>query len=102
MPVKEIVKKMFECTCSHPACPHHIKPWIAEQIPERCASCKRRTWNRPARISTKEPLTFNGKTQSVAAWSRELGLAKTTIPWRMKQGWPMDQVLSNEDWRYQK
>ena len=100
MPVKEINKKLFECTCVYPECPHHTKPWFTDAVPERCAGCKRRTWNRPARISSREPLTFNGETMTIAQWSRNLGLAKTTIPWRIKQGWPMEQVLTNEDWRF--
>lgn len=104
MPVKTITKTMYECTCAcvkHLDCTHHTKPWTTDAIPSRCAGCKCRTWNRPARISAKAPLTYNGKTQTVAAWSRELGLAKTTIPWRLKEGWPLEQVLSNEDWRFQ-
>jgi len=101
MPVKTITRTMYECTCSHPECSHYTKPWFTDAIPVRCAGCKRRTWNRPARLSTKAPLTFNGDTLTVAEWSRKLGLAKTTIPWRMKQGWPMEQVLSKEDWRFQ-
>jgi len=108
MPVKQITKTVYQCTCAcktHPACPRKSEPWTTEttdKIPARCASCQCRTWNRAARISAKAPLTFKGKTQSVAAWSRELKLAKTTIPWRLKQNWPMDQVLSKEDWRFQK
>lgn len=101
MPVKTVTKTMFECTCSHPECRYHDKPWYAETIPVRCASCKRRTWNRPRRIRTGTPLSHNGETMSVAAWSRKLGLTKTTIPWRIKEGWPMEQVLSSEDWRKQ-
>lgn len=101
MPVKQITKTMYECTCARPECLYHTKPWIADNPPLRCPSCKSRRWNRPARLSAKAPLTFNGKTQTVAAWSRELGLAKTTIPWRIKNGFPLEQVLSKEDWRKQ-
>jgi len=101
MPVKQVTKTLYECTCVHPECPHHTKPWTTDVIPARCASCKRRTWNRAAHISGKNFLTFNGETLSVAQWSRKLGLSKTVIPWRIKQGWPLQQVLSNEDWRFQ-
>lgn len=98
MSVTKVTKDIFKCQCDHADCSHK---WDADKIPARCASCKRRTWNRPPRVSTKAPLTFNGETLTVAEWSRKLGLAKTTIPWRLKQGWPMEQVLSKEDWRFQ-
>lgn len=96
MSVVKINKVMLQCTCD--SCEHK---WETDKVPQRCAKCKIRTWNRPTRLSAKAHLTFKGKTQSVAAWSRELGLAKTTIPWRQKQGFPIEQVLSKEDWRKQ-
>ena len=99
MPFKEITKTMYECTCAHPECYYNTHPWITDNIPLRCPKCKSRRWNRPARLTPKAPLTFNGETLTIAQWSRKLGLAKTTIPWRIKQGFPMEQVLSNEDWR---
>ena len=97
MSVQKVTKEMFHCTCDRKECTYS---WDAEHVPQRCPKCKSRRWNRPARIVGKNFLTFNGETLSVAAWSRKLGLAKTTIPWRIKEGWPMDQVLSNDDWRY--
>jgi hypothetical protein len=38
-------------------------------------------------------LTHQGKTQGIAAWSTELGLAATIIRNRLAQGLPVDQVL---------
>jgi hypothetical protein len=99
----KITKEIYRCKCEAKGkngipCPNE---WDADNIPLRCPKCKSRKWNRGYRLSRKEPLTYNGRTQSIAAWSRELGLAKSTIPWRIKEGWPMEQVLSKEDWRLQ-
>lgn len=95
----KITKEMYHCKCERSECTYE---WEPETIPSRCPKCKSRRWNRPARLSRKAPLTFNGKTQSIAEWSRELDLSKTVIPWRIKEGWPLDQVLSKDDWRFQK
>ena len=90
---------MYHCKCERVGkCDHE---WDADNIPLRCPKCKSRKWNRGYLLLRKEPLTYNGKTQSIAEWSRELGLAKTTIPWRLKEKWPLEQVLSKEDWRFQ-
>lgn len=98
MSVIKITKETFQCRCDNPTCAHE---WEADKIPSRCAKCKIRTWNRPARISSGAPLTFNGETLTVSQWARKLGFSRATIPWRIKQGWPLEQVLSNEDWRFQ-
>lgn len=37
---------------------------------------------RPAR----EPLTFDGRTQTLTAWARELGVHPTTLSYRLKKG----------------
>jgi hypothetical protein len=99
MSVETITKQMYRCSCDREECGYK---WEPESIPNRCPKCKSRRWNRAARISAKRMLTFNGDTLSIGDWGRKLGLSKTVIPWRLKQGWPMDQVLSKEDWRVQK
>jgi len=99
----KITKEMYHCKCE--ATDKQGKPcayeWEPETPPDRCPRCKSRRWNRARRLSRRDPLTYNGRTQSIAEWSRELGLAKTTIPWRLKEKWPLEQVLSKEDWRFQ-
>lgn len=40
-------------------------------------------------------LTFNGKTQTVSDWARELNINRTTINTRLRKGWAIDKVLSN-------
>lgn len=39
-------------------------------------------------------LEYNGKTQSMADWSRELGLKAPTICYRLKHGWSVSAALS--------
>ena len=99
----KIMKEMYHCKCEAVntkgvPCAYE---WEPVELPLRCPSCKSRKWNRGRRQSLKPPITFNGETLSIAEWTRKLGLAKTTISWRLKQGWPIDQVLSKEDWRVQ-
>ena len=38
-------------------------------------------------------ITFNGKTQCVAAWSREVGVPTGTIAYRIRHGWPIERAL---------
>ncbi len=38
-------------------------------------------------------ITFNGKTQCLAAWAEELGICKSTLHSRIKRGWATDSVL---------
>lgn len=40
-------------------------------------------------------LTFNGKTQNITQWAKELGVSHRTITDRIKRGLPMDQVLTS-------
>lgn len=41
-------------------------------------------------------LTCYGRTQCVAAWAQELGIAKTTIYGRLKRGWTIERALRRE------
>lgn len=41
----------------------------------------------------RDPITYNGKTQGTAAWSRELGINQSTIQARMDRGLPPELVL---------
>lgn len=41
-------------------------------------------------------LTFNGETMSIRAWARKLGLRHCVIRYRLKQGWPLEKVLTSE------
>lgn len=53
-------------------------------------------------------ITFNGKTQSAARWSRELGIPKHTILHRYQKQWPLEKVFykgrypeQRTDWKRQ-
>ncbi len=39
-------------------------------------------------------LTFNGKTQTVTQWAREIGVTYSTISNRLRSGWPIEKILS--------
>lgn len=41
------------------------------------------------------PLEYNGKTQTPAQWSRELGLSRATIIQRLSYGWTVERTLSS-------
>ena len=38
-------------------------------------------------------LTFQGKTLSVTAWARELGVPYATLFWRLNNEWPLERAL---------
>lgn len=44
--------------------------------------------------NTRTAITFNGKTQSGAAWERELGLNPNTVASRLQIGWPIEKILT--------
>lgn len=39
-------------------------------------------------------LTYNGKTQCINAWCRDLGLSETGVHTRLKNGWTIERILS--------
>lgn len=44
-------------------------------------------------------LTFDGKTQTWSQWARELGINKVVIRRRFLKGWPVEKILSKQDFR---
>lgn len=42
-------------------------------------------------------LTFQGRTQNADTWSRELGINTSVITRRLQKGWPVEKVLSKEN-----
>lgn len=42
-------------------------------------------------------ITYQGKTQPVAQWAREVGLPYKIVSWRIKHGWPADRALGLSD-----
>lgn len=45
-----------------------------------------------ANLSTNLNITYAGRTQTVAAWQRELGIS--TIGWRLRQGWSIEDAMT--------
>lgn len=62
--------------------------WSAEQILTTPLGRKRR---KPRGIHM---LTYNGKTQSVAAWEAEMGLGRSMIYKRLRRGWSLEEALT--------
>lgn len=42
-------------------------------------------------------LTFRGKTQRLADWSRETGIGSRTIKDRLRRGWTIEKALTDKD-----
>jgi len=59
---------------------------------ENCRWASRLEQNNNTRITVK--ITFNGKTQSIALWSKELGFNKGIIKYRLNHGWPLESALT--------
>lgn len=47
-----------------------------------------------ANIRTNVNVTFNGRTQNISAWARELGLDASNLAWRLRQGWTVEQAMT--------
>lgn len=56
--------------------------------PDNCYWATRLEQNRNARSNVN--LTVHGRTQCVAAWAKENGIAKETVRQRLKRGWPVE------------
>jgi len=52
---------------------------------------EKRTWSRKPVL-----LEYNGVSQSMTAWAKQLGISHTTIRLRLKSGMPISKVLSPE------
>jgi hypothetical protein len=73
---------------------------IANDLGYCKSNCKwgtRREQNNNSR--NNHHLTFNGRTQSIHAWSREVSLNVRTIHSRLRLGWPLEMVLTRQPCR---
>lgn len=51
-------------------------------------------WVEPSKTPANyKMITFNGKTQNVAQWAKELGLNARTLSNRLNKGWPVGDAL---------
>jgi hypothetical protein len=39
-------------------------------------------------------ITYKGRTQSLSAWSKELGIPYYLLHWRLKEGWPKSKLFT--------
>lgn len=44
-------------------------------------------------------IEFDGESRTLQQWCADFGLEPSKVRWRLKQGWPLDQVFSREDHR---
>ncbi len=44
-------------------------------------------------IRTNVNITYNGKTQCIAAWAGEVGLTPNALYYRLSSGWPLEKAL---------
>ena len=60
--------------------------------PENCcwATTTEQSRNRRSNVN----ITFDGKTQCIAAWADELGIKKVTLTQRIHKGWPVEKALT--------
>lgn len=47
----------------------------------------------------KRHITYNGITDSVAGWSRRIGVEYATLWWRISKGWPPERAFKNYEER---
>jgi hypothetical protein len=60
--------------------------------PKNCNWALRKEQNRNKRSNIN--LTYNGKTQCIVDWSRELGIKRTTLSRRIERGWSVERALT--------
>ncbi|WP_126665559.1 hypothetical protein [Croceibacterium ferulae] len=64
----------------------------------QCKTCKRALNRRDRDLSVNPPLRrkvqFNGRTQTITEWARELGINRTTLFFRFNNGWSIERALT--------
>lgn len=53
-----------------------------------------RAFTEPVKDSNRKPVTFNGKTQSLAKHAKDHGLKDSTVTERLRRGWALDKALT--------
>ncbi len=93
MSIEQITAVRYKCQCDHVDCAH---AWESDSIPNRCAKCKRGTWNRaPIRVGRNgNPIEAFGKKKTISEWGREYNLSASTISARLKHGWKVEDAIS--------
>ena len=58
-------------------------------------NCRWATWKEQAQNTTRTRfLTYNGKTQSMSMWAKELGLSYGVINHRVQRGWSIERIAN--------
>lgn len=63
-----------------------------DYCPENCRWTTRKSQNRNQR--SNHLLTYNGKTQCIAAWAEEIGIAFGALSLRIAKGWTTERALT--------
>lgn len=66
--------------------------------PENCRFVDMKVQNLNKRVYGRL-LTYNGKTQNIAAWSKETGIHPATIRQRIEHGWSIEKALTSKSTR---
>jgi hypothetical protein len=84
------LKQLSEICGKHPATlfQEHKRGWSTERMMQREVG-----------PDSGDIYTINGKTQNIAAHCKELGLNKTTVGWRLANGWSPERAFSTDDGR---
>jgi len=45
-------------------------------------------------IRSNVNITFQGRTQNVSAWAKEVGLDASNLAWRLRNGWSVEQAMN--------
>ncbi len=61
--------------------------------PSNCRWVTQKQQNRNTRAT--KYLTFNGRSQALAAWAEEVGLSSGTLWFRIKAGWTVERALTS-------
>lgn len=90
MSVEQITVTRYKCRCEHDDCRWE---WVTDAIPERCAKCKKMSWQDPTKHASKK-YAAHGKNLTVVEWAELLGVARHTLRTRIRSGWSPEEVFT--------
>ena len=71
-----------------------------DYCPENCKWATR--LEQSQNLSSNRNITFQGKTMTLSAWSRETGIGMKTLQYRLDVGWPLEKALTVQSYRVRK
>lgn len=95
MSYEVITATRYKCRCEATdahgvVCGHK---WKSDEIPDRCAKCKRLTWNASDKRRKRRPILFKGKSQTISEWAIEIGIPEDTLRSRINKGWDLEECF---------